>query len=111
MSLLSLFPGNSFSSKNTYHRKHRNKSLRIKRTGPPAVKNKDAVNFPILIPKISIHPDKINLYSEVAWSKVSPCRKKYEHLLTSDKQHNGKVSKIARQKSKQGSQLSTFHGK
>ena len=98
MSILSLFSDVStcrFSVRKHSTKKHH---FRIKRTGPPPLKKKDDINYPIFIPKISVHPDKINLYNEIAWSHHKPQKKTFEHLLTSDRLHHGKVSKIARQK-------------
>jgi hypothetical protein len=62
-----------------------------------------------LIPKISIHPNQVNLYNEVNWQPFRPVRVneinnqsdkqvKYEHLLESGRTASGQVSKIAKRK-------------
>lgn len=51
-----------------------------------------------VIPMVSIHPNKINLYSEVYWHKSRPPREKAQHLISHDKKHNGKVSVHAKRK-------------
>jgi hypothetical protein len=50
------------------------------------------------MPMVSVHPDRINLYSEVHWSPYRPVKPKHEHLLSSDKKTHGKVSDQARRK-------------
>jgi len=51
-----------------------------------------------IIPKISIHPNSINMFSEVVWSPYKPARPKVEHLIKSDKKTHGIVSQQARRK-------------
>lgn len=46
----------------------------------------------------SLHPTSINLYKNVNWYPYRPHRPKFDHLVTSDKQHKGKVSHTARRK-------------
>lgn len=63
----------------------------------------------IVIPKVSIHPDRICVYNEINWLGGRPTfvdqetgeikqRRKFEHLLTSDRSANGFVSEQARRK-------------
>lgn len=64
---------------------------------------------PIIIPCASIHPGQINLYSEVDWHPSKPGSKpksekieyyepKHEHLLSSSRTAEGRVSPIAKRK-------------
>lgn len=47
---------------------------------------------------LAINPDGITLYNQVQWSPRRPTRPKFQHLVSSDKKHNGKVSVHARRK-------------
>ncbi|MBA7635839.1 hypothetical protein ES703_43443 [subsurface metagenome] len=51
-----------------------------------------------LIPMLSIHPDRINLYSEVHWDPYKPRRDPSVHLNGISRDHGGKVSAAARRK-------------
>ncbi|MBA7679718.1 hypothetical protein ES703_88020 [subsurface metagenome] len=51
-----------------------------------------------LIPMISIHPDRINFYSEVNWHPYKPRRDPSVHLIDISRDHKGKVSPAARRK-------------
>lgn len=51
-----------------------------------------------IIPKCSIHPSRINIYSEVIWFKPKPRKPKHEHLLSNPKKHNGVFSSQASRK-------------
>jgi len=51
-----------------------------------------------IIPMVAIHPGGITLYSQVQWSPRKPRKPKFEHLIKSDKKHNGIVSNSARRK-------------
>jgi hypothetical protein len=51
-----------------------------------------------VIPKLSINPDQINLYSEVIWNKSRPKRERIKNLGDTDKLHHGKVSVHTRRK-------------
>jgi len=46
----------------------------------------------------SIHPTSVNLYKSVNWYPYRPKRQRFDHLVTSDKKHKGKVSITARRK-------------
>jgi hypothetical protein len=98
------------------------KSLKFihKNKGAPALYKYESGITLTPIPKISIHPNRINLYNEIHWSPVKPMGrgykykddsqqimtnkllphelKKYAHLLSSDKKTHGKVSVIAKRK-------------
>jgi len=63
----------------------------------------------ILIPTITVHPNKISLYKQIHWDPVKPERKsndcsfvnyekKYEHLLEYSRTANGGVSSTAKKK-------------
>ncbi len=47
---------------------------------------------------ISIHPDRINFYSEVNWYPYKPRRDPSVHLIDVSRDHKGKVSPVARRK-------------
>jgi hypothetical protein len=51
-----------------------------------------------LIPMISIHPNRINFYSEVNWHPYKPRRDPSVHLIDISRDHKGKVSPAARRK-------------
>jgi len=51
-----------------------------------------------LIPCISIHPDRLNVYHKILWHPYKPTRSRAEHLLGVSKDHAGKVSIVARRK-------------
>lgn len=51
-----------------------------------------------VIPHVAIHPSSINLYSTVEWYERKRFTPKHNHLIESDKKHNGKVSGIAGRK-------------
>lgn len=52
----------------------------------------------VVIPKVIVHPDKIVCCKTVQRSGGGTRQKKFEHLLKSDRQHQGKVSDQARRK-------------
>lgn len=51
-----------------------------------------------IIPCATVHPDRINLYSQVQWSGPKPRKIKYDHLVKSDSKHHGQISTAARRK-------------
>jgi hypothetical protein len=51
-----------------------------------------------IIPKISIHPDSINVYNEIHWTPFQPGKPRVDHLKLSDKKTHGKVSAQAHRK-------------
>lgn len=51
-----------------------------------------------IVPYVSVHPDRINIYSRAEWSPYKPKKPKFEHLVKSDSKHHGKVSVHARRK-------------
>jgi len=55
-----------------------------------------------IVPRVTVHPDSINLYSEVIWSPRNPYSRKTEHLLKSNKHYGGKVSDQTRRKVAKG---------
>jgi len=55
-----------------------------------------------IIPCVSIHPDRVNIYNQVYWEPKKPPREKAAHLIKADKQTHGKVSYQARKKVSRG---------
>jgi hypothetical protein len=51
-----------------------------------------------IVPMCSIHPGRVNLYSEVVWHPYKPRRDPSIHLQGVSKDHGGKVSSVARRK-------------
>jgi hypothetical protein len=51
-----------------------------------------------VVPMVSIHPGRINLYSEVVWSPYRPKRNPAIHLEGVSNDHAGKVSSVAKRK-------------
>jgi len=51
-----------------------------------------------LIPAVSVHPDRINIYSQVHWQPYKPKGQTKEYLRTLDKSNKGKISPQARRK-------------
>ena len=62
-----------------------------------------------LIPRLTIHPDKICTYNEIHWDPYAPTRRKltlgdgtiisnYDRIKDSDRQTKGKISINARRK-------------
>jgi len=73
------------------------------------IKTTQAKSQLILIPTITVHPNKISLYNQVHWDPVKPERKsndcafvnlekKYDHLLGYNRTANGSVSPTAKKK-------------
>ena len=53
---------------------------------------------PFIVPMVAIHPNRINIYSEVNWDGVKPRRNPSKYLLGVSNAHKGKVSKVAKRK-------------
>jgi len=51
-----------------------------------------------LIPMMSIHPDRLNFYSEVNWHPYKPRRNPAVHLRGVSRDHGGNVSTVAKRK-------------
>lgn len=51
-----------------------------------------------VIPHLAIHPNQINVYNTVEWTEKKRFHPKTQHLVESNKSHNGKVSSIASRK-------------
>jgi len=51
-----------------------------------------------VVPMLSIHPSRINLYSDINWYPKRPIRNPYVHLEGVSRDHGGKVSSVARRK-------------
>jgi len=51
-----------------------------------------------IIPMLSIHPTKLNLYSQIQWHKKRPYRSKRFNISMASKDHAGKVSVHAKRK-------------
>ncbi len=51
-----------------------------------------------LIPSVSVHPDRINIYSQVHWLPYKPKGQTKAFLKSLDKSNNGKISSQARRK-------------
>lgn len=51
-----------------------------------------------VVPMLSIHPDKINVYNQVVWNPYRPSRNPGDRLKGVSNLHNGKVSVSARRK-------------
>ena len=56
------------------------------------------MNGPEIIPMVTIHPNRLNLYSEVYWPERRVRRNPSIHLEGVDKNHQGKVSTVAKRK-------------
>lgn len=61
-----------------------------------------------VIPCVSVHPDRINIFNKVEWNPIKPRHIKYDHLLKSDRQTHGKVSSQARRKVSKGIEYLLF---